>query len=122
MHQNDDDQVGYRKPPKKNRFKEGQSGNPLGRPKGARNFLTDLKEELRETTEFKDGENVVKVTKQRALIKQIVRKALAGDEKSASTLLDLCLKTSRPSNGDDEQESAETAKDEEITRRYADKL
>lgn len=28
-----DDEVGYAKPPKKHRFKKGQSGNPAGRPK-----------------------------------------------------------------------------------------
>lgn len=29
----DDDEVGYGRPPKKHRFKPGQSGNPGGRPK-----------------------------------------------------------------------------------------
>lgn len=28
-----DEKVGYKKPPKKNQFKDGQSGNPRGRPK-----------------------------------------------------------------------------------------
>ena len=30
-------EVGYGKPPAKNRFKPGQSGNPKGRPRGAKN-------------------------------------------------------------------------------------
>ena len=30
-----EDQVGYGKPPKKHRFRKGQSGNPAGRPKKA---------------------------------------------------------------------------------------
>lgn len=29
----DEDEVGYKKPPRKNRFKKGQSGNPAGRPR-----------------------------------------------------------------------------------------
>lgn len=29
----DEDEVGYGKPPKQHRFKKGQSGNPAGRPK-----------------------------------------------------------------------------------------
>jgi len=31
-HDEDDDWVGYRRPPKSTRFKKGQSGNPRGRP------------------------------------------------------------------------------------------
>ncbi|MEJ7928197.1 DUF5681 domain-containing protein [Sphingobium sp. AN641] len=33
MRDNDDDEVGYKKPPKASRFQKGKSGNPRGRPK-----------------------------------------------------------------------------------------
>lgn len=36
----DDDSVGYGKPPKAHRFKPGKSGNPKGRPRGARSVTT----------------------------------------------------------------------------------
>ena len=39
MSNDDDDYVGYGRPPKKHRFKPGQSGNPAGRQKGSRNKL-----------------------------------------------------------------------------------
>lgn len=43
-----DDKVGYKKPPKKNQFKKGESGNRKGRPRKAKPdfdqfFVTDQK-------------------------------------------------------------------------------
>jgi Family of unknown function (DUF5681) len=63
-----DNKVGYGKPPKRTQFKPGQSGNPSGRPRGARNFRTDLLEELAEPITLKDGARDVTVSKQRACI------------------------------------------------------
>jgi hypothetical protein len=40
----DDYEVGYKRPPRNTRFCKGQTGNPHGRPKGARNIKTDLAE------------------------------------------------------------------------------
>lgn len=48
MSEQEDDKVGYRKPPAKTRFQPGQSGNPNGRPKGSVNLKTDLRSELSE--------------------------------------------------------------------------
>ena len=43
-----DYEVGYGKPPRHSRFVKGQSGNPRGRPAGAKNFTTLLEEALNE--------------------------------------------------------------------------
>jgi hypothetical protein len=40
--------VGYGRPPPHSRFKKGQSGNPWGRPPGAKNLKTVLNEALNE--------------------------------------------------------------------------
>ena len=69
------DTVGYKRPPKEHRFRPGQSGNPGGRPKGARSFKSDLRDELSELINFQDGENQHTVSKQRALIKRLVASA-----------------------------------------------
>ena len=81
--------VGFGKPPKKHQFKAGQSGNPKGRPKGVKNLATDLEEELSEKLLVTEGGKQHAVTKQRAMLKALVAKALKGDVRAAGTLLNL---------------------------------
>jgi Family of unknown function (DUF5681) len=45
----DDYEVGYARPPSANRFKKGQSGNPYGRPRGAKNRRPPLNEQRMKT-------------------------------------------------------------------------
>ena len=40
--------VGFGKPPRRTRFCKGQSGNPKGRPRGAKNLATLMEKVLKE--------------------------------------------------------------------------
>jgi hypothetical protein len=82
-----DYEVGYGKPPKHNRFKAGQSGNPKGRPKGTKNLATDLAEELGEKLLVTENGKQQRITKQRAMVKAVVAKALKGDVRAIDLLL-----------------------------------
>jgi len=82
-----DYRVGYGRPPEATRFKPGQSGNPNGRPKGSKNFDTLFEEELRRPVSLREGGRVQKMPKQRALIKQLVNRALTGNDKSLALVL-----------------------------------
>lgn len=81
--------VGYGKPPKHTRFKPGQSGNPSGRPKGTRNFKTDVHEALQTPVKVSKNGRVNKMTTQRASLETLRVKALKGDQRALEQLLRL---------------------------------
>jgi hypothetical protein len=82
----------YRKPPNATRFKPGQSGNPKGRPKGVRNFETDLDEALRALVEVKTNGGVRRITMQKALLQTLAEKARDGDLRAIQHLTSLILR------------------------------
>ena len=81
-----DYEVGYGRPPKDTQFKKGQSGNPAGRPKGTRNFKTDLEEELQERVRITEGGKSEEVSKQRALVKRTFEKGISGDMRAVAMI------------------------------------
>lgn len=84
---NQEYQVGYRRPPKSGQFKKGQSGNPKGRPKGARGLEKVVLEELKTKITVNENGRSKKVKKVEAIAKQVVNKAMTGDVKSISLVL-----------------------------------
>ena len=83
--------IGYKMPPKQTQFQSGQSGNPKGRPKGLKNLSTDLQEELEQKILITEAHKSHEVTKQRAMVKSLIAKALKGDTRAASVLITLIL-------------------------------
>ena len=81
--------VGYGKPPKSGQFKRGKSGNPKGRPRGSLKLATDLAAELNEQITVREDGKPRRVSKQRALIKSLMAKALQGDVRANAAVLAL---------------------------------
>ncbi|HCX15921.1 MULTISPECIES: DUF5681 domain-containing protein [Afipia] len=117
MSEQEEEKVGYRKPPAKTRFKPGQSGNLNGRPKGSVNLKTDLRSELSEKIRIREGERSLKVSKQRAMLKALVAKALKGDARAANVVLTLVGKLFEP-EAVAERVPALTADDQAILERF----
>ena len=81
------DGVGYGRSLKNSQFPKGKSGNPKGRPKGVKNFMTEIREELNARIPITENGKRKKITKRKAVAKQLVNKAAAGDPKASLVLL-----------------------------------
>src|SRR4051794_37806377 len=84
--ENRDYEVGFSKPPKHSQFKRGRSGNPKGRPKGIKNFKTELKEALALPVTVTHGKKKKTVSTAKAILLRIREKALGGDLRASDRL------------------------------------
>ena len=89
-------EVGYGRPDRTKQFKPGQSGNPTGKRKGARSLKADLQAELAEQITLQVGGREIRISKQRAMIKSMVAKAIRGDQRAASKVYELFLQLLGP--------------------------
>jgi hypothetical protein len=88
-------EIGYKRPPKSGQFKQGRSGNPKGRPKGSRNFLTLLEQELGQSIIVNENGRKKKITRLQAMVKRMVAGALQGEHRSLLTLIEILKRTGR---------------------------
>lgn len=106
----EDNNVGYGHPPIHSRFQPGQSGNPKGRQKGAKNLKTVLSAAMNEKVTIRTNKGAKKVTKLEALVQKTANEALAGDPKAVQTLMGM-LKTA---GLDDELDKVKATVDQAI--------
>ena len=116
-----DHDVGYGKPPVETRFRKGRSGNPGGRPRGSRNFKTDLLEELAEPVNVREDGRVRTVSSQRAAMKQLRAKALKGDQRALERLLALAERYDLEDSADEAEHELGGA-DQEIIERFKERV
>jgi len=116
-----DYEVGYGKPPKATQFQKGRSGNPKGRPRGSRNFKTDLLDTLKAPVQLKEKGRPKTVSTQQAALLRLREKALGGDARALDRLIDLA----RIHNDEDMAEAAAAAlapTDREIIEGFAERM
>jgi hypothetical protein len=82
-----DNDVGYGKPPRAHQFKPGTSGNPKGRPIGAKSEATILQDLLQQKIGLNDRGKTRKITLHEAILRRIAEDCLKGNTKSAAFLL-----------------------------------
>ena len=83
------DQIGYGRPPEHTRFQPGHSGNPRGRPKGARNLSTIIAATLGERVAINENGKRRRISKMEAVVKQLVNRAASGEARATQLLLAL---------------------------------
>jgi hypothetical protein len=115
---NEDYEVGYGKPPRHTRFAKGQSGNPRGRPCGAKNFTTLLEEALNEPVTVTENGERRKVSKRQAIITQLVNRSATADFRALKLLFDIVRDIERQT----EPASPETAEFSEADEKVLEQL
>src|SRR5215468_8099549 len=116
-----DYEVGYGKPPPHTRFVKGQSGNPRGRPPGAKNMKTLLTKALNQLVVVTDHGGRRKVSKREAIVTQLVNRSAKADFKAIQILLGML----REIEGDTDPHSVDptfTEADEQIIQRIRARL
>ena len=115
-------EVGYKKPPQSTRFRRGQSGNPNGRPRGSKNLATLLEDELKQRVVINENGRRRSITKQQAMVKHLVNKAVSGDRRLMQLLLDevrlIENRASSSSNGNGVLDEA----DRQVMRQLQDRM
>src|SRR4051812_24388722 len=87
---NDEEQqyeVGYRKPPKVTRFQKGKSGNPSGRPKKKQDVASVLHEAFSEEVTTHGPNGPQRMTKFRAAATQLANQGASGKPKAFGEML-----------------------------------
>ncbi len=79
--------VGYGKPPVVHRFKHGNKANPKGRKKGTRNRKVVIHDVLFEAVTVREGGEIKQMSALEAVLKKMLSKALAGDNKAAFAIV-----------------------------------
>lgn len=85
---NDQSPVGYGKPPKDGQYTPGNSGNPRGRPKGAKNKATILREIADEEHRVTIGGEIRFAKTIDLLFMRLRELAMKGDEKALDAYTD----------------------------------
>lgn len=112
--------IGYGRPPKETKFQPGESGNPIGRPRGSRSVGAVLDDVFRQKIEVTETGKTRRVTALEAMMRRLRNDALRGDAKAIKLSIEIMRRrseTNEPAIQFDELQ----AQDREILAQYLPK-
>jgi len=107
-------EVGYRKPPIKSRFVKGRSGNPKGRPGGAKNEKTLINDILGARIAVRTPEGKRRLNSFEISLMKLREKAAQGDLRAIREVLTYLGRISAEADHAEKNDVALTAADEMI--------
>src|SRR4051812_44559193 len=96
------DTEGYKKPPAKDQFKPGQSGNSRGRPKGRPNTANILRRLLNKPVPLHKGEQTRTVPAAQAILYKLYAEGMQGNTRALNAYMDIFAMTGRTNDLTDE--------------------
>lgn len=94
---NDEEAIGYKRPPRSTRFQKGRSGNPRGRPRNRRREIP-YDHLLGQMVTIREEGRERRVTAAEAFLLQLTKKGLEGDSAAARASLE-ALEAARAKRG-----------------------
>ena len=88
----EEERVGYRRPPVATRFKKGQSGNPSGKRKPKPTLSQRLDRILAEKVQVTEGGTAKRMDKEEVFLRQMVTRGIAGDRQFGRLLLEYLVR------------------------------
>ena len=113
--------TGFGKPPKSGQFAKGKSGNPAGRPKGARSMRTLLQEILDQPVTISIKGVPRQVPAKQAVLTRLMSQALTGKTQDAALFVSL-IKTTLPEQFAEEADDALSTDETKLLEAIASKM
>ena len=111
-------EVGYGKPPRETRFVKGRSGNPRGRPPGAKSFSALLSDKLNEPVIVAENGGRRKISKREAIVTQLANRAAAADFRAIKILLDIVRDIERQTEPGSRETAELSEADEKVIEQF----